>query len=67
MGDRRSFDPVGRLVNAACLLLVAALAINLAVCLIQDVWTWLVAAVALVGAIVLLVRLAVWWQRRRLW
>ncbi|GAB3990707.1 hypothetical protein [Nocardioides marmoraquaticus] len=67
MTDRRAFDLPGRLFNIACLLLLSALAINLAVALIQDVWVWLAVGAASVGAGWLLVRLAIWWQRRRLW
>ena len=67
MGEARRFDP-GRWFLSVCLtVLVGVISLVVAVELLRAIWTWLAAGIVLVvlGAVGL--RLALWWQRRRLW
>lgn len=67
MGESRRFDPAGWFLSVCLTVLVSVISLVVAVELLRAIWMWLVAGMflALLGAVGL--RLALWWQRRRLW
>jgi len=67
MGEARRFDPVGYFLSVCLTVLVGVISLVVAVELLRAIWMWLIVGVvlALLGAVG--VRLALWWQRRRLW
>jgi len=65
MPDNKRFDPVGWFASAAMTLLFGAVALAVAVHLIQGVWPWLLGILALGAGIGLLVQLVLDWRRRR--
>jgi Flp pilus assembly protein TadB len=58
-------NPLAWLLNAALLVLGIAIALQVAIALLAEIWVWLVVIGLVVGAVVVWVRLASW--RRRQW
>lgn len=67
MNELRRFDPVGWFVAACFSVLAGAVALVVAVHLVQAVWVWLVCLVGSALLLAFVVALFVAWQRRRPW
>lgn len=67
MGESKRFDPLGWLVSTCFTLLASAVAMVIAVDLIESIWAWLVTGIGVAVFIAALVSIGVWWQRRRPW
>jgi hypothetical protein len=63
MSDKTRFDPLDWFASVCLTVLLGAVALTIAAHLMQQVWPWLVATAVMVA----LVRLAIWWHRRRTW
>lgn len=67
MRDPYRFDPLGWFMSACVTVLFGAIALAVAVHLIQAIWVWLLLLAGIVAALAVAGSLALWWQRRRPW
>lgn len=67
MNESRRFDPVGWFVATCFSLLAGAVALVVAVHLVQAVWVWLACLAGGALLLALIAALSVAWQRRRPW
>lgn len=67
MGEGRRSDPAGWFLSVCLTVLVGVISLVVAVELLRAIWVWLVSGAVLVLLGAISVRLALWWQRRRLW
>ena len=67
MTNPKGFDPLATFISACMTLLFGAIALAVAVSLIQQIWVWLILIISAVGVIWILVRLVIGWSRGQSW
>lgn len=67
MTEKQRLDPIGWFASACFTILAGAVALALAVHLIQSIWLSLTLLLGGVAIIIGLVVAAVWWHRRQQW
>ena len=67
MNETKHFNPVDWFVATCFTLLAGAVALTIAVHLIQGIWVWLVTITGVVILIAIVVTALIWWHRRQSW
>lgn len=67
MPETKRLNPLDWFVGTCFTVLAGAVALTIAVHLIENIWVWLAVGIGVVVLLSLLTTLLIWWHRRQSW